>query len=63
MRLLLIRVYLQMIVMLQFVLLKISKAALFVYGPLPTCALQARLLIEDIKNERTVDRKVSSQKR
>ena len=63
MRLLLIRVYLQTIVMLQYVLLKISKAAMFMYGPLPTCALQARLLIEDIKNERTVDRKVSSEKR
>lgn len=60
MRLLLIKIYLQIIVMLQYILLKISKAAMFMYGPLPTCALQARLLIEDIKNERTVDRKVSS---
>jgi len=60
MKLLLIKIYLQIIVMLQYTLLKISKAAMFMYGPLPACALQARLLIEDIKNERTVDRKISS---
>ena len=60
MRLVLIKFYLQVIVMLQSTLLGISKIAMFLYGPLPTAALKARLLIEDIKNERTMDRKVSS---
>lgn len=46
--------------MLQYTLLGIAKFALFLYNPLPTAALRARLLIEDMKNERTVDRKVSS---
>ncbi len=45
--------------MLQYILLKISKLALFMYGPLPDAALRARLLIEDIKNERIVGRKIS----
>ncbi len=60
MKLLLIKFYLQVIVMLQSLLLNISKLAMFLYSPLPTMALNARLLIEDMKNERTVDRKVSS---
>jgi len=47
--------------MLQSILLGISRLAIFLYKPLPTAALRARLLIEDIKNERTMDRKVSSQ--
>lgn len=60
MRLLLIKMYLQIIVMLQSILLGISRFAIFLYRPLPTAALNARLLIEDIKNERNVDRKISS---
>jgi len=63
MKLLLIKIYLQIIIILQYTLLKISKVAMFVYGPLPTCAMQARILIEEIKNERTMDRKVSSKNR
>ena len=60
MRLLIIKFYLQVIVMLQLLLLNISKLAMFLYKPLPTMALNARLLIEDIKNERVVGRKISS---
>lgn len=59
MRLLLIKFYLQIIVMLQYTLLGISRLAIKLYTPLPTAALKARLLIEDIKNERIVDRKIS----
>ena len=46
--------------MLQLLLLNISKLAMFLYKPLPTMALNARLLIEDMKNERTMGRKISS---
>lgn len=60
MRLLLIKFYLQIIVMLQYSLLGISNFAIFLYKPLPGLALRARLLIKDIENERTMDRKVSS---
>ena len=60
MRLLLIKLYLQVIVMLQSLLLNISKFALFLYTPLPTMALNTRLLIEDMKNERTMGREVPS---
>jgi hypothetical protein len=59
-KLLLIKFYLQVIVMLQSLLLNISKLAMFLYKPLPTMALNARLLIEDMKNERTMGRKVPS---
>ena len=60
MRMLLIKLYLQVIVVLQSVLLNISKFALFLYTPLPTAALNARLLIEDMKNERIMGREVPS---
>jgi hypothetical protein len=63
MKLLLIKFYLQVIVMLQSLLLNISKLAMFLYKPLPTMALNARLLIEDMKNERTMGRKVPSKDR
>jgi hypothetical protein len=59
-KLLLVKIYLQIIVMLQYILLSISNISLKFYKPLPTLALKARLLIKDMKNERTVDRKVSS---
>ena len=60
MKLLLIKLYLQIIVMLQLLLLNTSKLAMFLYRPLPTMALNARLIIEDIKNERVMGRKISS---
>ena len=47
MKLLFIKFYLQIIVMLQYILLKISKLALFMYGPLPDIALRLRMLIND----------------
>jgi hypothetical protein len=59
MRLLLIKLYLQIILVLQSLLLGISRLALWLYKPLPDVALKTRLLILDIKNERTVDRKIS----
>jgi hypothetical protein len=60
MKLAIIKFYLMIIVMLQSILLGISRLCIKLYSPLPTLALKARLLIEDIKNERTMDRKVSS---
>lgn len=52
MKLLLIQVYLQIIVVLQYSLLAISRWALFLYGPLPDVALRMRMIINDYKRER-----------
>lgn len=60
MRLFLIKFYLQIIIFCQHTLLTIANLALKLYNPLPNIALTARLLIKDIENERTVDRKISS---
>jgi hypothetical protein len=49
MKLLLIKSYLFVIVLLQRFLLAVSNTALKLYGPLPTLALRARLSIQEGK--------------